>query len=107
MVLFFFVVGLEIKRELAIGELRDARAAALPAAAALGGVVVPALIFVALTSGEARAGWGIPMATDIAFAVGVLAFLGDRITAGAKLLLLSVALVRSDARRVGTECVRK
>lgn len=93
MVLFFFVVGLEIKRELAIGELRDARAAALPAAAALGGVVVPALIFVALTSGEARAGWGIPMATDIAFAVGVLALLGDRIPAGAKLLLLSVAIV--------------
>lgn len=93
MVLFFFVVGLEIKRELAIGELRDARAAALPAAAALGGVVVPALIFVALTSGEAHAGWGIPMATDIAFAVGVLALLGDRIPAGAKLLLLSVAIV--------------
>ena len=93
MVVFFFVVGLEIKRELAIGELRDARAAALPAAAALGGVVVPALIFVALTSGEARAGWGIPMATDIAFAVGVLALLGDRVPSGAKLLLLSVAIV--------------
>jgi NhaA family Na+:H+ antiporter len=93
MVVFFFVVGLEIKRELAIGELRDVRAAALPAAAALGGVVVPALIFVALTSGEARAGWGIPMATDIAFAVGVLALLGNRVPAGAKLLLLSVAIV--------------
>jgi NhaA family Na+:H+ antiporter len=93
MVVFFFVVGLEIKRELAIGELRDARAAALPAAAAVGGVVVPALIFVALTSGEARAGWGIPMATDIAFAVGVLALLGDRVPAGAKLLLLSAAIV--------------
>lgn len=93
MVVFFFVVGLEIKRELAIGELRDARAAALPAAAALGGVVVPALIFVSLTSGEAREGWGIPMATDIAFAVGVLALLGDRVPSGAKLLLLSVAIV--------------
>jgi NhaA family Na+:H+ antiporter len=93
MVVFFFVVGLEIKRELAIGELRDVRAAALPAAAALGGVVVPALIFVALTSGDARSGWGIPMATDIAFAVGVLALLGDRVPAGAKLLLLSVAIV--------------
>jgi NhaA family Na+:H+ antiporter len=93
MVIFFFVVGLEIKRELAIGELRDVRAAALPAAAALGGVIVPALIFVALTSGEARAGWGIPMATDIAFAVGVLALLGNRVPAGAKLLLLSVAIV--------------
>jgi NhaA family Na+:H+ antiporter len=93
MVVFFFVVGLEIKRELAIGELRDVRAAALPAAAALGGVVVPALIFVALTSGDARSGWGIPMATDIAFAVGILALLGDRVPAGAKLLLLSVAIV--------------
>lgn len=93
MVVFFFVVGLEIKRELAIGELHDARAAALPAAAALGGVVVPALIFVALTSGEAGAGWAIPMATDIAFAVGVLALLGDRVPTGAKLLLLSAAIV--------------
>jgi len=93
MVVFFFVVGLEIKRELAIGELQDARAAALPAAAALGGVVVPALIFVALTSGDAGAGWGIPMATDIAFAVGVLALLGDRVPTGAKLLLLSAAIV--------------
>jgi NhaA family Na+:H+ antiporter len=93
MVVFFFVVGLEIKRELAIGELHDARAAALPVAAALGGVVVPALIFVALTSGDAGAGWGIPMATDIAFAVGVLALLGDRVPTGAKLLLLSAAIV--------------
>lgn len=93
MVIFFFVVGLEIKRELAIGELHDPRAAALPAAAAVGGVVVPALIFVALTSGDAGAGWGIPMATDIAFAVGVLALLGDRVPAGAKLLLLSAAIV--------------
>jgi NhaA family Na+:H+ antiporter len=72
MAIFFFVVGLEIKRELAVGELRDPRAAALPAAAAVGGVVLPALIFVSLTSGEAQSGWGIPMATDIAFAVGVL-----------------------------------
>ncbi|QYJ05244.1 Na+/H+ antiporter NhaA [Nocardioides panacisoli] len=93
MVIFFFVVGLEIKRELAIGELHDPRAAALPAAAAVGGVVVPALMFVALTSGDAGAGWGIPMATDIAFAVGVLALLGDRVPAGAKLLLLSAAIV--------------
>jgi NhaA family Na+:H+ antiporter len=93
MAIFFFVVGLEIKRELAIGELHDPRAAALPAAAAIGGVVVPAAIFVALTSGAAGAGWGIPMATDIAFAVGVLALLGDRVPSGAKLLLLSVAIV--------------
>ena len=93
MVLFFFVVGLEIKRELAVGELRDPRAAALPAAAAVGGVVLPAVIFLALTTGEAQAGWGIPMATDIAFAVGVLALLGKRVPSGAKLLLLSAAIV--------------
>ncbi|MBW3639204.1 MAG: Na+/H+ antiporter NhaA [Actinobacteria bacterium] len=94
MVVFFFVVGLEIKRELVTGELRDRRAAALPAVAALGGVVLPALIFLALVGGgpEAR-GWGIPMATDIAFAVGVLALLGDRVPGGAKLLLLSIAIV--------------
>jgi NhaA family Na+:H+ antiporter len=94
MVLFFFVVGLEIKRELAIGELRDRRAAALPALAALGGVVLPALVFLAVAGGgQAASGWGIPMATDIAFAVGVLTVLGSRIPAGAKLFLLSVAIV--------------
>jgi NhaA family Na+:H+ antiporter len=94
MVLFFFVVGLEIKRELAVGELRSPRAAALPAVAAVGGVVLPALIFVLMApAGEARAGWGIPMATDIAFAVGVLALTGSRATSGAKLLLLSIAIV--------------
>ena len=93
MAIFFFVVGLEIKRELAVGELRDPRAAALPAAAALGGVLLPAVIFLGLARGDAMSGWGIPMATDIAFAVGVLALLGDRVPAGAKLLLLSVAIV--------------
>lgn len=93
MAIFFFVVGLEIKRELVIGELRDRRAAALPAVAAVGGVVLPALIFVALARGEAGSGWGIPMATDIAFAVGVLALLGSRVPAGAKLLLLTIAIV--------------
>ena len=72
MAVFFFVVGLEIKRNLVIGELRDPRAALLPVMAAAGGVVLPALIFLALTAGgDASAGWGIPMATDIAFALGV------------------------------------
>ena len=94
MALFFFVVGLEIKRELVRGELRRPRAAALPVVAALGGVALPALLFLAFTAGtEAASGWGIPMATDIAFAVGVLALLGSRVPTGAKLLLLTVAIV--------------
>jgi NhaA family Na+:H+ antiporter len=80
MAIFFFVVGLEIKRELITGQLRDPKAAALPAMAALGGMVVPALIYFAFNpSGPASSGWGIPMATDIAFAVGVVSLLGDRI----------------------------
>lgn len=94
MTLFFFVVGLEIKRELRVGDLRDPRAAALPAIAALGGMIFPALIFISLNSGgEAFSGWGIPMATDIAFAVGVVALLGSRIPASAKLFLLALAIV--------------
>jgi NhaA family Na+:H+ antiporter len=94
MAVFFFVVGLEIKRELVAGELRDRRAAALPAIAAVGGVALPIAIFAALTAGGAgAAGWAIPAATDIAFAVGVLALLGDRVSAGARLFLLSVAIV--------------
>ncbi|HEU5156610.1 MAG TPA: Na+/H+ antiporter NhaA [Streptosporangiaceae bacterium] len=94
MVLFFFVIGLEIKRELVVGELRDRRAARLPALAAVGGVALPALIYVALAGGgDAGRGWGIPMATDIAFAVGILALLGRHASGGAKLFLLSVAIV--------------
>lgn len=94
MVVFFFVVGLEIKRELVTGQLKDPRAAALPAMAALGGMVVPALVFVAFTSGtDASGGWGIPMATDIAFAVGVVSLLGDRINRSMKVFLLSLAIV--------------
>jgi NhaA family Na+:H+ antiporter len=94
MAIFFFVVGLEIKRELVAGELRDRRAAALPVLAALGGVVLPALIFVAITAGTPEvSGWAIPAATDIAFAVGVLALLGDRVSSGAKLFLLTIAIV--------------
>jgi len=90
MAVFFFVVGLEIKRELVTGELRDPRVAALPALGAVGGMVVPALLYLAIAG---DGGWGIPMATDIAFAVGVLALLGSRVPAAAKLFLLSLAIV--------------
>ena len=93
MTIFFFVAGLEIKRELVVGELRDPRKAALPAVAALGGMVVPALLFVALASPETRGGWGIPMATDIAFAVGVLTLLGNRVPSRLKVFLLTLAIV--------------
>jgi Na+:H+ antiporter, NhaA family len=94
MTIFFFVVGLEIKRELVEGELSDPRAAAVPAVAALGGMVVPALLFVAInaSTGTAR-GWGIPMATDIAFALGVVALVGTGLPAGVKLFLLTLAIV--------------
>ncbi len=94
MVLFFFVIGLEIKRELVEGGLRDPRAAALPVLGAVGGMVVPALIFVAFNAGGVGGrGWGIPMATDIAFALGVLALLGPRVPSGLKLFLLTLAIV--------------
>lgn len=93
MTLFFFLVALDIKRELVSGELRDRRAAALPVAAAAGGMVVPALIYVAFTAGTpAVHGWAIPMATDIAFAVGVVTLLGRRVPFGAKLFLLVLAI---------------
>ena len=83
MAIFFFVVGLEIKRELLVGELTSIRQAALPILGALGGVVAPALFYAALNANaEGSAGWGIPMATDIAFVIGVMAVLGDRVTAG-------------------------
>ena len=94
MVVFFFVVGLEIKEELVHGKLRDPRTAAMPAFAALGGMVVPALVYVLVTAGgEGSHGWGIPMATDIAFAVGVVALLGSRVPASLKLFLLTLAIV--------------
>ena len=93
MAIFFFVVGLEIKRELVLGELRDPRAAALPAIAALGGMVVPALTFLYFVGdGAGSQGWGIPMATDIAFAIGVVALLGRKVPVGAKLFLLALAI---------------
>jgi len=94
MALFFLVVGLEIKRELVAGDLREPRTAALPAIAAVGGMVVPAGLYLAVNVGGAGAsGWGIPMATDIAFAVGVLALLGSRASPGLKLFLLTLAVV--------------
>jgi NhaA family Na+:H+ antiporter len=94
MTIFFFVVGLEVKRELVHGELRDRRKALLPMFAALGGVVVPAAIYLAVQWGEpGQRGWAIPMATDIAFVVGLLALFGQRIPFGFKILLLSLAIV--------------
>jgi NhaA family Na+:H+ antiporter len=94
MTVFFFVVGLEIKRELVEGELRDPRKAAMPAIAALGGMMVPALIYVAFNAGGAGSrGWGIPMATDIAIAVGILSLFGSRVPPAVKLFLLALAIV--------------
>ncbi len=94
MAVFFFVVGLEIRRELHQGELADLRRAALPIGAALGGMVVPALIYVSLSAdGPAHQGWGVPMATDIAFAVGVLALLGKRVPPALRVLLLALAII--------------
>lgn len=94
MALFFFVVGLEIKRELVVGQLRNPRDAALPAFAALGGMVMPALIYVVFNAGgPGSSGWGIPMATDIAFAVGIVSLLGDRVPRKLKVFLLSLAIV--------------
>ena len=94
MAVFFFVVGLEIKRELVNGQLRDPRFAALPAVAALGGMVVPALVYYAFNAdGPGQDGWGIPMATDIAFAMGLLSLLGNRIPRQMKVFLLTLAIV--------------
>lgn len=94
MALFFFVVGLEIKRELVTGQLRNPRDAVLPAVAALGGMVVPALFYVIFNlGGDGANGWGIPMATDIAFAVGIVSLLGSRVPGILKIFLLTLAIV--------------
>ena len=94
MAIFFLVVGLEIKRELAEGALSELKRATLPLAAALGGMLVPALLFLAFNaSGPGRTGWGVPMATDIAFAVGILTLLGSRVPATLRVLLLAIAII--------------
>ena len=93
MVFFFFVIGLEIKRELVLGDLRDPRTAALPVLAALGGVIAPAAIYLAFNAGgPAGHGWAVPVATDIAFSVGLLSLLGRRVPLGARLFLLTLAV---------------
>lgn len=93
MAVFFFLVGLEIKREVLVGELSSRRSAALPVVAAFGGMVIPALLYaVANFSGPGSAGWGIPMATDIAFALGILSLLGDRVPSGLRVFLAALAI---------------
>jgi Na+:H+ antiporter, NhaA family len=94
MVIFFFVVGLEIRREIHHGELSEWRRAALPAAAAIGGMIAPALLYLGFASAPAtRSGWGVPMATDIAFAVGILTLVGKRVPAALRVLLLALAVI--------------
>lgn len=94
MAVFFFTVGLEIKREIVAGELRSLRQASLPIAAAVGGMIVPALIYVIFNAGtETMSGWGIPMATDIAFALGILSLMSKRVPLSLKIFLTALAIV--------------
>lgn len=94
MTIFFFVIGLELKKEIVQGELNNPRKAALPVFAAIGGMVLPALIYLCINrEGDFRSGWGIPMATDIAFALGALTLFGKKIPLSLKIFLLAVAIV--------------
>ena len=92
MTVFFFSIGLEIRRETAHGSLRTIRSAALPVCAAFGGMVVPAIIYLSIASGAPR-GWGVPMATDIAFAIGILGLLGKRVPSTLRVYLLALAVI--------------
>lgn len=94
MVIFFFVIGMELKKEILAGELSSLKKAALPVAAALGGMIVPAIIYAVFNfRGEGASGWGIPMATDIAFALGILSLFGKRVPLSLKVFLLALAIV--------------
>jgi Na+:H+ antiporter, NhaA family len=105
MAVFFLLVGVELKREIVHGELRDPRAVALPVIAAVGGMVVPAAVFALINAGgEGARGWGIPMATDIAFAVGVVTLLGSRVPLSARIFLLTLA-VADDMGAIGVIAV--
>ena len=91
--IFFLLVGLEIRREMTVGDLSDPRAAVLPVVAAIGGVLAPAVIYLALNSGPAARGWSVPTATDIAFTLGILALLGSRVPASLRVFIAALAVV--------------
>ena len=94
MAIFFFVIGLELKREILVGELSDLKSALLPVFAAVGGMLVPAAVYIYLNHGTiTQSGFGIPMATDIAFAIGILTLLGNRVSSSLKVLLTAIAVI--------------